>query len=71
MKLIEINGTAYNKERIIGVGSPAKDEEENRWYFLVYIDDSIEEFVIGESVEDVMNQRTELILQLTQENVDD
>ena len=67
MKLIEINGTAYNKDRIIGVGSPALDKEENQWYFLVYIDDSIEEFVIGESVEDVMNQRTELILKLTNE----
>ena len=63
MKFVTVNTTSYNKDAIIGVEMPTKDEE-GRWFYVVFIKDAIEEIVDFDTAEECIKARTELMTEL-------
>lgn len=72
MKYITINTTLYRKDKIIGIDPIQQDtehqiDETGTWYFIVYIQDAIEEIVQDEDVSNLMSTRNRIINELEED----
>ena len=71
MKYITINTTSYNKDKIIGIDGITQNTEEetliDKWFFIVYIQDGIEEIVEDEDVSNLMVTRNRILSELEED----
>ena len=72
MKFLTINTTSYNKDKIIGIDPIQQDtehqiSENDTWYFIVYIQDAIEEIVQDDDVSNLMATRNRILNELEED----